>query len=127
MTDLWGELPTAADVKSPHAILLEQANALQDKTEGLLVGRVTRDTVNSEFMSRLAIVAPSLNNYSYSVATVVYPVNFYPLRAVSNTTGDWADLPDEKSYIAWLQAELTSAHMRKVIAGLRAEIQADYV
>ncbi len=127
MTDLWGELPKAAEIRTPHAILLEQANALQDKTEGLLVGRVTRETLKGEFVSSLSIVAPSLNNYSYSVASISYPVQFYPLRAVSHTTGDWANLPNEMTYIAWLQAELTSEHVRKVVAGLRAEIQADFV
>jgi len=59
----WPDLPTEK-VRTPHAILLEQASALAERTRGLLVGQVRRSQDKNNFVSNLSIVAPSLNNYT---------------------------------------------------------------
>jgi hypothetical protein len=62
----WPDLPTAK-VRTPHAILLEQANALGELTRGLLVGQVRRSQDKNNFVSNLSIVAPSLKRCFHSV------------------------------------------------------------
>jgi hypothetical protein len=57
--NLWGTLPTGENVRTPHSILLEQANLLTQQTEGILVGRVRRELSEELFESILQIVVPA--------------------------------------------------------------------
>lgn len=72
--NLWGELPDAADIRSPVTILREQASLLTQMTNGTLQGEVYLENSGGRFSSTLYILAPALDDYRYSVLSVQYPV-----------------------------------------------------
>jgi hypothetical protein len=125
--DLWGELPDVENIRTPHAILLEQASLLNAKTKGLLVARVTRTQSGAQFGNVLQIVAPSLNNYSYGVCSVGHSISLYPLQFVGMGTNpnQVVTCNDEEAFVRRLGQELRAQQTQRVIAGLLAQIRAD--
>jgi hypothetical protein len=127
MTDLWGELPITENMRTIHAMMMEQASLLQSKTQGLLVGAVARGQQDStSFLSVLSIIAPALNNYTYAVCQAAYPITIYPARFLSfgDKTG-WVQIPDERAFLNALAGSLTSPETKRIVAGLVAQIRAD--
>ena len=125
MADLWGDLPNANDIRTPHSILLEQANHLKVKTQGLLVGNVLRSTEIEHFYNTLQIIAPSLSNYTYNVLRVTHTITLYPCNVHSFAQSkSWAP-GDERQLEEVLAEILRSAQVHRVINGLQAQIRAD--
>jgi hypothetical protein len=120
----WPDLPTEK-VRLPHAILLEQANALAEQTHGLLVGQVRRSQDKQNFVSNLSIVAPSLNNYTYAVLSLNYPVGLYPLSLFFHARNQQFQIADEQTLLTGLKVVLSSDEIKRVMTGLLAQIQAD--
>lgn len=85
--NLWGELPKPETIRTPYTLLKEQASILSEITNGLLIGEVTNDQRDNFFVNILRIKAPSINNYTYSVVQVQYPIQLYPVF-VKNLTSD---------------------------------------
>jgi hypothetical protein len=125
MSDLWGDLPNVDNVKTPHAILVEQGNLLSNKTKGFLVGVVTRKQEETKFRNVFQIVAPSLNHYAYSVCVATHEITLYPVNFFSYVKKNWQMLTDEAAFISSLGAELKSPEVQRVIVGLLAQIRAD--
>ncbi len=81
--NLWGELPSVEDVRTPTLILKEQAALLADMTQSVLYGEVTFGKSRSgadKFELELRIVAPALDNYTYDAVVVMQPLALYPLK-----------------------------------------------
>jgi hypothetical protein len=133
--NLWGQLPDFAPIKTPYAILLEQAAMLRELTNGLLVGDVKRsqngpvDQLMKEdrFEIKLLIVAPALANYSYTVLTIIYPViTLYPVTLKPSYEEDKSvECQSEEQLMQALEKVLSSVRTQKVITNLLAQIQAD--
>jgi hypothetical protein len=127
--NLWGQLPETAKIKTPYAILLEQAAMLRELTNGLLIGDVKRvePAAQPEFEIKLLIVAPALANYSYTVVTVIYPViTLYPVTLnLSSESEKLIECHSEEEFMQALENVLSSEKTQKVIASLLAQIQAD--
>jgi hypothetical protein len=85
--NLWGELPKPETIRTPYTLLKEQASLLSEITKGLLIGEVTNNQKDMFFVNILRIKAPSINNYTYSVVEVQYPIKLYPVF-VKNLTSD---------------------------------------
>jgi hypothetical protein len=85
--NLWGELPKPETIRTPYTILKEQASILSEITNGLLIGEVINNQKDKFFVNIIRIKAPSLNNYTYSVVEVQYPIKLYPVF-VKNLTSD---------------------------------------
>ncbi len=124
--DLWGELPTQDLVRNPYTILREQAALLGEKTENLLEGRVRRTGYSSGFMLFLDIVAPTLDNYSYTVLIVTHGIELYPVRMKAEgytTEAELKEYKGEKQFVEALSEILISNQIRKVIAGLLSYVK----
>jgi hypothetical protein len=78
--NLWGQLPSADEVRSPGQILKEQASMLTKLTNGVLEGAVRMHQLRGDFILTFKIIAPALDNYEYSVLHVGHKVELYPLR-----------------------------------------------
>lgn len=125
--DLWGDLPTGEGVKTPHSILVEQAQLLTKKTSGLLVGSTSRlkgSATAYDFVSNLRILAPSLN-YSFQVTSLFYNFDLYPAVVSPPPPEPDIQVTDEAHLNMALREILTSERIRKAIAGLLAQIRAD--
>lgn len=124
--DLWGDLPNAENLRTPHAILLEQGNLLTEKTRGLLNGVVGRRQENQNFVLTFQIIAPPLNNYSYAICSVQHPITLYPALFLTHGRGaQWERCNDEAAFVDRLRKELGSDQVQRVITGLLAQIRAD--
>jgi len=127
MDDLWGDLPNVDDIRTPYAILLEQATLLTKKTRGMLTGSVSRTQDGVSFVNRLGITAPALNNYAYSVCAIQHEIALYPVifSGTAINPNSWERINDEPGLVERLRKELTASYTQRVIAGLLAQIRAD--
>ncbi|AFZ17530.1 hypothetical protein [Allocoleopsis franciscana] len=101
--NLWGELPNPETIRTPYAILKEQASLLSEITNGLLIGEVINSQNGKFFVKILRIKAPSLNNYTYSVVEVQHLIQLYPVF-VKNLTSD--PLTNATDFIQSLMGDL---------------------
>jgi ribosomal protein L6P/L9E len=129
---LWGELPDSTDEKPPVTILKEQAEVLSQITNGILHGRVTRESVDKGFTFTLDIVAPYLD-YTFEVLEAEHGIEFYPvkLRAGERRLVDRKieeptriTCKTEEELVEGLAQILSSPRVRKVIAALLAQSKA---
>lgn len=82
MIDLWAEDIGLIAVKTPVAILKEQASLLGRKTKNLLVGEITAWSPSPcQFGYRFNISAPAIN-YKYSLFAIYYDINMYPMGMI---------------------------------------------
>ena len=114
--DLWGDLPVET-IRTPYVVLKEQASIFTKKTNGLLIGEVTKEEFEEsifspprqattiehlkelkqrhfeenkyDFTSTLEIVVPSMNDYSISIVQIDYPIEMYPLRIMNTVTDSY--------------------------------------
>jgi hypothetical protein len=137
---LWGELPKFETIRTPYTILKEQASILSEITKGLLIGEVKRSQevqvstkvalskpgTYPEFVAFLTIKAPSLNNYTYSVVKVQYPMLLYPVLIESLAVDNLLrECSSEAEFENTLGQILSSQEVKRVISGLLAQIHAD--
>lgn len=120
--NLWGELPTGEGLRTPVAILQEQAKFLTDLTKGLLVGRVVIRNENNQLGANFAIVAPTLNNYTNILFSITYPIELYPLNFYMQNRGE--SISSELSFIVKLRTVLSSDQTKKLINALLAQVRA---
>jgi hypothetical protein len=117
--DFWGEVQ-ATTVRTPLAILREQAAMLGPKTNYLLEARVdTNVDEDRRFIHRFNLVVPALDNYTYQLFSIVHGVDLYPVK-------DWAQihvLDDEAEFTEWLRQRPSSPETRKILSNLIAQAQ----
>lgn len=120
--NLWGELPEVVKVRTPKQILLEQAAQLRDMTGGKLIGEVVDQSSGANFNLTLNVVAPVLNNYSFTILTISHTIHLYPLTIKG--AGKGVRCHDEEQYISALSSILKDPGVQKNIVGLLAHIGA---
>jgi hypothetical protein len=82
--NLWGDVTSAAPVRTPTTILKEQATALTEMTKGTLFGKVNVSTdLEGGFEILLSIIAPAINNYTFEVVLVEHGIELYPAKMVA--------------------------------------------
>ncbi len=122
--NLWGEFDNLPPIKPPVAILREQAQILEQATKGLLIGKIVPYLKDNEFEYTFYINAPSLNNYSYYVVTIFHNILLYPALINQKREKDNAiRCEDVENLEIALGKIFSSPEIRKVIAGLLAQIQ----
>lgn len=122
--DLWGNLPDVETLRTPLVILKEQAELLQEKTDGLLVGQINQHQKGTKFQYSLSIVAPTLNNYTYHLLTVTHDIGFYPLRLINNQNKP-QQCPDEEEFKEGLRTIFTTQDIQNVISKLLTHIRSN--
>jgi hypothetical protein len=129
--DLWPDIEQSQAIP-PVAILREQAAALGRKTNHLLDGRVdTITTPQGWFKHSFYIVAPALDNYTYSLFWIEHGVDQYPVQAPKNP--DIAALTDtttivtigsERELLEYIRNVLNSDKTKRVVGSLLAQVKA---
>lgn len=120
--DLWGDLPQVESIRTPFVILKEQAELLQEKTNGLLSVDVTQTQNGTQFIYDFKIIAPTLNNYSYHILTAIYDLGFYPVTLVDRVTTRQIRCEDEEEYMQGLRNIFSSEHIQTAIRKLLTHI-----
>ncbi|RZK18399.1 MAG: hypothetical protein EOO56_16175 [Hymenobacter sp.] len=122
---LWGELPAVEAIRLPVVILREQAEKLNELTNGLLKGEVPTGKTHDGLRHHLLIVAPSLDNYSFSVLQVTHGIIVYPVF-VYDTVGETNYRCDnEDEFIKVISEVLSSDSVHKIIKALLAQSKAE--
>lgn len=131
--NLWGDLSTVEIVRTPYVILKEQAIILTEATNSLLIGSVDKKNFESNhgldkylynFSCELKIIAPSIDNYSVSIAEIYYPKAFYPLTIKNLVTQTYSiECKSEEDVDTKLKDVLSSKKVKKVIFGLLNEVR----
>jgi hypothetical protein len=127
---LWGDLSQTEIVRTPFTILKEQAGILSKATRGLLVGDVDRtqspEHQNVYSVLVLRVVAPSLDNYHYSILQVHHDIKLYPLEIIDLAgDGNRKQCESEEEFEQGLGGILSSPAVRKVISALLSDIHAN--
>ena len=123
--DLWGDLPSIVNVRTPKRLLSEQARALGLRTRRVLMGKVLTlrhpdDTPEKNIAHELSIIAPFLNNYEVAIVRVVHPlISMYPLTLSDLVKmGKSQKCSNEVEYEQALKAILQSGRMHQIINAL---------
>jgi hypothetical protein len=122
---LWGEFDLAARIKTPAAILREQASHLETITGGVLSARV--DAVqqsNDALFTEFKIVAPLLGGYRYTILEVVHDLDIFPLKIVDLVHETEIACHDEEEFLAELGKVLASQEVKIIIETLISQSRA---
>jgi hypothetical protein len=120
-TDFWPDDLGLGELRTPVALLREQATALGEKTKNVVTAEVDSDNTGKFFIHKLYLVAPALH-YRYQLLTIQHPILFYPMD-VTTPTSPWATVKSEAEFAEWLKTVLASEGTKKVIRSLIAQSQ----
>ena len=115
-TDLWGDLEVES-LRTPVAIMKEQASLLGIKTNNVLEGKITTQVQGSDFHHSFNVGVPTLDDYTYELFTVYHPVSLYPVRVPYKGIS----LKTEDEFTTWLKAQLSSIETRRIVSSLLAQ------
>ena len=122
---LWGELPAVEAIRLPVVILREQAAKLTELTGGLLQGEVTTKQVQVGLRHNLLIVAPALDNYSFSVLVTVHGILAYPVEVHGSANSSYYQCDNESEFIEVVSKVLSSPEVHRTIGALLAQSKAE--
>jgi len=120
--DLWPGDIGEGDLRTPVAILKEQATLLGTKTDQLVAAEVESRAEADVFFHRFYLVAPALE-YKYKLFTVRHPVSLYPMVGYFSD-GRQEQIHSEEEFIEWLRGVLTSEETRGIVRALIAQSKA---
>jgi hypothetical protein len=80
--DFWPSDFLDDQVRTPSAILSEQASLLGTKTRNLIEAEVTTAVDGPWFTIRFDIVVPALDNYRYQICMLQHDLQIYPVYVV---------------------------------------------
>lgn len=120
-TDFWPDDIGQPDLRTPVALLREQATALGEKTRNVVTAEVESDSEGRDFVHNLYLVAPALH-YRYQLLTIRHPILFYPMYVYSSDRIP-TEIRSEDEFADWLKTVLASDSTKKVIRSLIAQSQ----
>jgi hypothetical protein len=112
--DLWGDIQVAA-IRTPAAILREQAALLGQKTQNVIEARVDTETYDKDFHHYFRLIVPALDNYTYELFSVRHSVELYPVKS------GFKEFKTESEFTDWLREKLSSPETRKIVGNLLAQ------
>ena len=115
-------IPDIREMRTPVAILNEQATFLTEKTKGVLKGQIETSQSDPAWLNiKLYIVAPALNNYRYQILQYTQPITLYPGRITWLGKNTNYDISDEAKFSQMLKEILSSKETQYIISGLLAQ------
>jgi len=118
--DLWPDLTSEPEEKSPLLILREQAEKLGAKTANLIEAEVTANpsTIYDGCLDvRFILKAPALNGYEYVLLSLIQPVDLYPVYWAEDHT----EVKNEQEFKEYLKTLFKSDRTVKIISSLIAQ------
>ena len=135
--NLWGEIPSTGTLKTPIAILREQAGVLGAMTNNVLEGDASIGRKGTRFQLTLVIVAPALDNYRMAILGVEHDMTLYPLTItdfigayprtdIEEVMGVTHEIrcKDEGEFKSELRTILSSDPVHRIIQSLLSQSQA---
>ena len=120
--NLWGDFATFPKLRTPKSILREQADLLNRHTDGIVVAEITDDSDILYLKCSLELVAPTLNNYRYSVVSVRHKIGVFPCQLLPfGSLSGMVNCGTEAEFIETLGRHLGSDKVRGVVSALMAQ------
>ena len=125
MTSLWGKLPPIPKITTPSKILVDQLGALQEDTNGIIVGEVVAAQPRWDiegFAFELRAIVPSLINYRVRLVHVEHGILSYPCRIVGLLeNGAPVLVTNEEQFVAVLGHLLSDGRLMELFSNLIAQ------
>jgi len=130
MNDLWAEDIVTEKVRTPVAILREQASLLGKKTQNVILADVFSDISGQAFIHNFNIIAPALGAYSYRLFSITHSIELYPLEVhldgtVATEIGlendDFISIKNEADFLEMLAKILKAERTKQIIRTLVAQ------
>jgi hypothetical protein len=119
-TDFWGEIEQPI-VRTPVAILKEQAALLGAKTQNLIEAEVTTLARGGEIHHSLYLVVPAMD-YRYELLRMWHRVTeLYPVHPIAHS---FLSLETEEQFVEWLRERLSSSETKRIVGNLLAQVNA---
>jgi hypothetical protein len=120
-TDFWGEIEQPI-VRTPVAILKEQAALLGTKTKNLIEAEVYTDMNSGALDHHLYLVVPAMG-YRYELLRFWHSAtDLYPVTTISASTVQ--SLETEEQFVEWLRERLSSSETKRIVGNLLAQVNA---
>lgn len=119
MVESFWVVPDPGQIRTPLSILREQAGALTEQTQGVLVGVVETATSGADLNLIMEISVPALNDYRIRVLSYKQPVAMYPGRMMIREQG--YAIEDEAAFVDLLRRTLASDWTRNVLSSLLSQ------
>lgn len=120
--DFWPTDFGVGTVRTPAAILREQAARLGEKTRHLVVAKVEQSPRGNTFGFSFNLMAPALGSYRYVLFSIEYGIEPYPLTVYGLQPSGFK-VSSEEEFIELLRKTLSSEETKRVIATLLAHSQ----
>lgn len=121
LESMWS-IPQHTVIRTPYAIMMEQAQALTAATEGVFAGKVSRATAGVDIQATLHIVAPALNGYTFGVLFVSHQaISVFPAYARSLVSDYNAKCDNVGQFEVFMRAVLSSPAVQNAIGSLLAQ------
>lgn len=111
-----GEIESA-EVRTPVAMMREQASLLGAKTRYAIEGKIETEIQEGEFYHSFNLVVPALDHFMYLLFRVHHGVSLYPVQAES----PYKELKTEEEFSDWLRQRLSSPGTKKIVGNLLAQ------
>jgi hypothetical protein len=122
-TDLWPDFQTPKVLNSPVFLLKEQAEKLQQKTNGLVrAGLRPASDPEGNFWVGFDLYSPALGEYSYHLFEVTYPPQFFPITLTGAEGPQTAQTLDQFKNL--LESVLRSQRTKQVVEAIMAQATA---
>jgi hypothetical protein len=121
--DLWPNEFDTGSVVAPVTILKEQAAYLGPKTNNLVEGRVLSGNESPNFIHRLFLVAPALDDYVYLLLKLSNPIEMYPANITFMPTSETIMVESPEQLLNSLESLFKHDKTKSVIRTLIAQSQ----
>lgn len=126
---LWGEIPSQTERRTPRSILEEQARILTEATNKVLRGHVRFVNNDSSaaiaqglnFVIRMYIVAPLLDDYQYEVLQVRHGIKLFPAEIKWERSSIGSTVKGEEEFVSAVEKILSSDSIHEIITALLAQ------
>jgi hypothetical protein len=116
-------VPDVATMRTPLTILREQATALTEQTNGLIVGRVeAKQQQDGNLSISLEATVPALNEYSVRILNYEQPIALYPGRVYGIGIPIYETINNEDDFVVVVKKVLSSAQIKNILTSLMSQV-----
>lgn len=123
MTESFWAVPDVATLRTPLSIFREQATALTEQTNGLLVGQVeTKQQPDGNLLIQLGVTVPALNDYRVRILSYQQPIGLYPGRLSGMGIVVFEAVDNEDDFVVVVKRVLSSQAIKNVLTSLMSQV-----
>jgi len=123
MVESFWAVPDVATMRTPLTILREQATALTEQTNGLLVGQVeTKQQTDGNLSVQLEATVPALNDYRVRILNYEQPIGLYPGRLSGTGMTVYETIDNEDDFVIVVKKVLSSQAIKNILTSLMSQV-----